>query len=497
MNKIKNKFYEIIKDRELYIFLIITMIFFGIFSIMQYAPDTYSVYANSLRDTIIHFLSCGRIASAIFVYIVKGLLNIDNQGMYIISYIIAIICTVISLYKLNKLIKKDIKDKSCLSIIISTLIIINPFSLELFLYIEKGIMMLSVLLCVLAVEQVEKFLEGNKSSLVVATIFMFVANACYQGTVGLFVIISLIYILKYSKNIKKFIENNIIVALIYGFSAIFNFAIIKVFFNNSRVTGTIILSESLQKIIKGLENLLIDSYDLLPKYLFLFVIVILFIYEIYKSISTISKKNSIKEMIIYTMGCVYILLVSILVTVAPQIIQDTNSIWFVARSSYPIAAIIGILILYILMNFEIKKVEENILIIMLVLFSIIQFQNFTTYSIDNYIGNYLDKTISLEIKGMINQYEEETGEKIEEMSIYKDRNIQYTHSGLKASGDINVKAYCADWCISSIIKLYTNKDLKIVENNQSIKEDFLQKDWNYFCKEQILFENNTMHICIF
>ena len=493
MEKIKNKLKEIFSDKELYIFTVITILFFGAFCMIQYAPDTYSVFANDLNNTVKHFMSCGRFITAIATYIVMGLFKIDNVGTYIISYGFAIVCTIISMYKLNKLIKKDIKS-SIACIIISTLIIINPFSLELFFYIEKGIMMLSVLLCVLAVEQIEKFFNGNKRAILLALIFMTIANCCYQGTVGLFVAISLIYIIKYSKNIKEFIKNNVLVAITYGIPALLNFLTIRFFFTNTRVNGQMVLSESILKIIDGTKKMLVNTYGLLPKYLFITSIAIIIIIIVYKAIK---EKNETKTKILKILGAFYLIAGTLFATVAPQILQDTNSIWFVARSSYSMAAIIGILVLYLYIEFDLEKTIKNIVIILAIIFLSVQFTYFMRYTVDNYIGNYIDKAISLEINHMISEYEEKTGNKIDTISIYKDSMPQYVYPGLKASGDMNIKAYSADWCISNILKLYTNRDLKVIENEELKEDEFLKQNWDDFRKEQIIFEENTMHLCMY
>lgn len=350
------------------------------------------------------------------------------------------------------------------------------------------------MLCILAVEQICKFFEGNKKSLLIAILFMTIADCCYQGTVGLFVAILLVYIIKYSKNIKDFIKNNIIVGLCYGIPAIINFLILKLILTNSRVSGNIILSESILKIAKGIKLLLFSTYDLLPKYLFLAILAILLAFILYKSIT---KKSNFKEKIILIMGEIYITFGTLIMTVVPQILQDTNSIWFVARSSYPMASVLGILLLYMFINFDMRKIEKWIIAIVSVIFLIIQFNSFMRYSIDNYIGNYIDKSITLNINSIIEEYERNTGETVDTISIYRDSVRQYAYPGLKVSGDINVKAYSADWSIPGILKLYTNKDFKIVENRQDLKEEFSQKNWDYFDKDQIVFEHNIMHICIF
>ena len=492
MEKFKEKTKEIITDKNLYMFTIITIVFFGALCKLQYAPDTYSVFTNDLMHSVKHFLSCGRIVTAVAAYVVMGILKLNNEWTYILSYVFAMVCMITALYRLNKLIQKDIKNY-IVSAIIATLMLINPFSLELFLYIEKGVMVLSVLLCVLAVEQMDKFFQGKKKSIIWAGILMIIANCCYQGTVGLFVAISLIYIIKYSKNIKEFIVNNVIVALTYGIPALFNFLLVRFCFTNTRVNGEMIFSESFAKVMDGTRRMLVDSYDLLPKYLFLAIGIILLGIIIYKAIR---ENISIKEKTLKILGALYLIAGTLFATVAPQMLQDTNSIWFVARSSYPMAAIIGILGLYLFSKFDIKEVVKDIVICILIVFLLVQYVYFMDYTRDNYIGNYLDKQVTIQIYQEILNYEEATGNTVDTIAIYRDKTPQYVYPELRASGDINIKAYSADWCVSRILK-FTGRDLKVIEPNEEIKEQFEQKSWDYFSPEQIIFENNVMHLCVF
>ena len=492
MEKFKEKTKEIITDKNLYIFTIVTIVFFGALCKLQYAPDTYSVFTNDLMHSVKHFLSCGRIVTALAAYVVMGILKLSNEWTYILSYVFAMICMITALYRLNKLIQKDIKNH-IVSTIIAILILINPFSLELFLYIEKGIMVLSVLLCVLAVEQIDKFFQGNKKSIIWAGILMIIANCCYQGTVGLFVAISLIYIIKYSKNIKEFIVNNVIVALTYGIPALLNFLLVRFFFTNARVNGEMIFSESIAKVIDGTKRMLVNSYDLLPKYVFLAIIVIILGIIIYKAIR---ENISTKEKALKILSAFYLMAGTLFATVAPQMLQDTNSIWFVARSSYPMAAIIGILGLYLFSKFDIKEIVKDIVICICIVFLLIQYVYFMDYTRDNYIGNYLDKQVTIQIYQEILNYEEATGNTVDTIAIYRDKTPQYVYPELKASGDINIKAYSADWCVSRILK-FTGREFKVIEANQEIKEQFEQKSWDYFSPEQIIFENNIMHLCVF
>ena len=494
MENIIKKIEQTFKDKKLYIFAIITIAFFGIFSKVQYAPDTYSVFTNPVDVSVAHFFSCGRYVTGLATSIFMGTLNLSNTAIYFLSYGFAILFMIISLYKLDKIVGKYVKNEM-VSIIITTVTLINPFSIELYFYIEKGIMVFSVLLCVLAVEQMDKFFQGKKISILWALLSMLIANCCYQGTVGTFVALSLILILEYSKNIKDFIKNNILVALAYGIPAVVNFLSIKILSTNVRISGSLNLAETIKKVIEGSKSMLIGTYTILPKYLFLGIITFLILFIVYKIIR--KKETKIKTKILILAGVFYLIAGTYIATVAPQMIQATNSIWFVPRSSYPMGVIIGILMLYAWKNFEIKNIEKNIMIIIATIYALIQLTSFVNWGIDNYIGNYEDKRVSEQIIKQIEKYEKETGNVIDSVAIYQDKSPQYAYIGIKAIGDMNIRAYFPDWCITRILTLYTQREWKKVDIDEGIKETFLTQNWDDFSEKQIKFEKNIMHLCIY
>ena len=250
------------KKSKIYFIIAITLCFFGIFIKMQYAPDTYFVFSDTSSKVLEQFYSCGRFVTGFVIDIIINVFNLKDNIIYFLSYIFAIICTILSIYRLSNLIDRDITHKN-ISTLLSILVIINIFSFELFIYIEKGIMMFSVLLSILAIEQVDKLLENQKiKHFFLAIIYMFIATCSYQGTIGIFIAISTIYIIKYSKTIKKFLLNNIKVASIYGIPSITNFIIVRFIASNRRVGGEIVISESIEKIIEGTKKLFINTYNI-------------------------------------------------------------------------------------------------------------------------------------------------------------------------------------------------------------------------------------------
>ncbi len=244
----KERIKKIILNKNLYYFIMITFVFFGTFAKMEYATDTYCTLAFSIRETITQFAALGRYIVILFLGILK-LIKLKPESIYFISFALSLVCMIISLFKVYNMIMEDVKD-NILRIIIPVLIILNIFSIELFLFIEKGVMLFSILACVLAAEKMKKWLENKQKRYIIqACIYMLIANFSYQGVIGIFVAISLIYILKYSKNIKDFIVNNIAVACTYGIPTIIDYILVKFTVRGDRVNGEIILSESIKKIM--------------------------------------------------------------------------------------------------------------------------------------------------------------------------------------------------------------------------------------------------------
>lgn len=501
MEKIKSIF----KDKKLYVFLMITLVFFGIFLKMDYATDTYQVLMSDTKDIVGHFLLSGRIVTAIW-YKISSVIFSDYKT-YLVSFLIAILACTLALYKLYNIIKEDVKN-DLLAMLISTVIIINPFSIELFLYIEKGILMLSVLLCICAVEQFIKFLKRNNDEdklknikhICISLIYMLIATFSYQGTLAIFIAISCIYIVKYSKRIKDFIINNITMFIIYGIPAVINLLTVRVFFTNARVNGEIEIGESLTKVIQGSKNML-QTYNILPKNFFLILLGIAFILSI--AVICINKEEKgVSKKILKILSLAYVSILTVFMTVLPIAMQNTSSIWFVSRSSYTFASILGIIILltFVLEN-NIKektfKIISIIFIGILLLLLIVQYKNFNKIEVDHYNANNLDKVNSLKIGKMIEEYEKETGENVTKISIYQDTNITYFYKDIFATGDINITGFATDWSDVQMINYYNNKNLEKVENVDSIKEKFEGKDWNDFSEEQVIFEKDTIHFCKF
>lgn len=550
-----------LKIKEIYfVFLIITLVFFGIFVKMDFATDTYAVLESSRRGILQNFLQSGRLITAFF-FSAFVVLKTPISIVYLLTFLAAIFSISFSMYKLYYIIKENIVDNKYISAILAVSIIINPFSIELFMFIEKGVMTFGVLACVLALEQFVKFVENcrkkesykfeegksrNADSLeeinkkikkefCLAIFYMSLAVFSYQGVVAIFLALATVFVLKNSKTFVEFLKETIASVMIYLIPAILNFVMVRLIFRGSRVNGERVLAESLKRIINGIANMFV-TYSILPREFF----IALFYASLIIFAVTIFTNKNIKHKSLKILELLYLDFITIFATVAPQILQSTNSIWFVSRSTYAFASIIGINSLFILIvvleerenktktkleknTTELRELEtnaqelelrkskiepkdnktkyiKNIEIAVEILNLVLIFATwyrFNLIEIAHYNLNYEDKLIAEEIGKEIYNYEQETGIEVKKVAVYKDKNPRYTYPNIFVTGDINISAFGTEWSDVNSINYYNNLKLERIEQDQEIANKFASEDWESFNKDQLIFEGDTLHLCVF
>ena len=474
--------------KKIFIFyFIITIIFLGMLIKLEFATDTYAVFNFNKEEVFMQYAMSGRFITGIVFKILKTI-SIPETILYKISFAFAFFCATLSQYILYKIIEKDVKSK-LLKILIPTLIIINPFSIELFLFIEKGIMWFGILMCILATNQTIRFFKTKlKKNIIFALIFMFLANCSYQGVVGIFLSISLVFILKYSKNIKQFVVNNFIVGIIYAIPALLDLVLVKILYKASRINGQVVLLDSMKLIIQNTQNMYLKMYDLLPKYVFILLILFTFVVFWCKILKDNKRFSNVLSFFYIIIGITF-------VAIAPQIVQPTHLIWFSPRSTYSFASMYGILILYLAMNYEVGYIIKNLILLISFLLIIFQVQKFITIEKDRYILNKNDKEITMQIIEQIENYEKQTGNIINKISWYQDEKANYSYNGIFVTSDMNVKCYSSDWSTVEILKYYLKRNIKLEKKDEKLEEFFKSKNWNEFNIEQILFDKNKLNLC--
>ena len=473
---------EYLKDKTMYFFLLITVLFFGIFVRLNYSVDTYLLFASRNMSYIREFIQSGRFLTA-GLFSLFQLLRFDFNTMYTISFLFAIIFTTIALNEFKKIINNYIKN-DLISIILSTIIIINPYVIELWLFIETSIMMLSVLSCILALKYFDKYVkEKNNKNLLYTGLLMLLGLFSYQGTVALFMSLAGVIIIINSKNIKEFIKNNIL--------AIINYLIINII-GNTRVTGSHDLIQTINFIIKSTKEQLLNGFGLYPKGLLVILLLITLVSAI---ILILKQKATSRNKSILIFKLIYIVLITYIFTIAPIFTQSSSSFIIFLRTSYAFGAIIGIIFFFCMSNLKLnssKTTFVKIIKVVSIALLITELIIFTNIAINRYIVNYMDKYIVLEIEEKISAYEQKTGLKIERLSVYNKEKAKKFYTGLEDR--INVSAKNEQPSGTALLVFYTNRPLEVVEEDNNIYTTYFEgKSWCLFNLDQIVLEGNTLH----
>lgn len=241
--------------------------------------------------------------------------------------------------------------------------------------------------------------------------------------------------------------------------------------------------------------MMISTFEIMPKYLFIIFIAIISLLIIYKIIrSNMSSKN--KTLLV--LGMFLVILGNFVVTIFPQIMQNTASIWFVPRSTYTFASLLGILLAYLFMNTNVNIKLEKALVIIFVIYMSIQYVGFQNISKGRYIVNYMDKYTAMQIQERIETYEKETKTKVSKISFYEGTSKKYTYPNVFVNGDTNIKAFYPEWSRLNALKYYLNRDFEEVESSKEIEQKyFSNKTSNFYNNEQVLIQGDTLHLYIY
>lgn len=502
MNMYDNKYKlsEIIKKNKTNIYVIIGMFIFTLiicsnFLKVHFAQDTYSVYYSGFDGYIKVFLISSRILSATFLAI-ANLLNISFEATIIISSVMSIICLALAWFILYKysinLLKKENNTMYNLLIIgISFSIIFNFCTFEMSVFIESGVMALSLLLAVLAACM---FFSGKYFK---SFIILIVSSFGYQPSIGLFILIALVFIAyQHKDDLKSIFKKSIWIFLYWGIIMLINLLISKSFgayFNEpGRQTAMLTFADIINTIFKYGKYILIDNIEIGFKYWYLTIIIILTILFV-----VLFKKNKTYFNIF---EYVVLLVVSILIPIVPLIATPVYAQYMVPRMCITFGSILGIILLYLIMIMKpsnIKIVEKIIYILTLVLFAMNSIY-FIIGSTENIATGYLDKNVVESIIHKIDNYERESGIKINNIGILFDSECTTYYNNQPHLGSANVRAMITDWAIIPALEYYGGEKYNRITNiPDEIKNKFNATSWNYYSDEQLVFEEDTLYLCLF
>lgn len=474
------------------ILIVICSIVFYDFLNMHYATDTYNIIDRGYEEYAIKYsLNDGRI----FMCTISLIANFFNLpiNIYIIALtLLSIVTSCLSIILLKNIIEKIKKPKSIFEEVILTIIcftiIFNFMFLENMQFAECFVMSISILLYIIAANILTS--SNEKNYILKSTLLVILGVLFYQGTLGFFVVITVIFSL--IKEEKLLLKNLLISGIICVVSAGVNLIQIKLCgmllgMEQTRFGSIKNVLYMINYIMNSLGYILINTAGIYPKYLFmLFFIITIILTNLY-----LTKKESIWNFFI-------ILLTIITIGASFAINIFTLAGFGTARMLFTLGALIGNIFLLIYAKTNVTFNRKCILSFVIILYCLTILINYM-YIINKHTDvEKLTKEECKVIKSYIIEYEKTTGKKVEKIAIYSDSNPTYYYANIKNYSALCIRPLSVEWGDNGAINYWCNKKLKEIKPTGEIYNMyFAGKDWNKLAKEQFVFIDNVMHYCIY
>lgn len=484
--------------RVLGISLLTVLLFCLPFFKMEYATDTYTMIQVGYRAFGDSMFQNGRLVTGAALYLFD-LFQPNIACFYYVSFALAILFAWLAVAAMTNLLLKRFPLKVAFPMAFLT--VLNPLSVEYFLFIEKGYFMLAICMSVLALVFFTETLEGRYRRLPLSYLCLTVSAFTYQPLPGLFAVLAVPFALLHAKSFGRLVKNLLLAISIYGFGAFLNFLFIKLVGGSARAGDGIYFSN------------LWRSYLLAGPIITPIIYLLFFTVLLLACICSVKKKGYkafSKQAFSLFGACAFTFAAALTVTFIPFLFTDPSAVWFPCRIIYPIGTLIGTLpLLFYATERRVEKTRRFACwkrpkpaplptaraLTALLLCSYIFFQ---IVMVGRLCNNQADHDLCKRIGDRIEEFEATTGNKITVVSIYYDANLSKYNPGVLFLGDSNVRAFSKEW--SDVAHM--NVVLGSAYEKGPCKEDiyirhFADRNWDSFHPDQLVFEGNVLHLCVY
>ena len=465
---------------------------------MHYSSDTYCLIYRGYFDYPSHyFLLDARLVSTLVCYI-GGILHLPYE-VYIVGLdIIGVILLSTSVVVLYTFMEKQLKIEKLINkalLLIATYVcIFNHITVEYLLYPESAVMCLGILTIVLATKC---YITEKKNRYIKTFLLVLFGTLCYQGIVNLLpvLVITVLFLKNKEKlNIKEIFKIYIIEMFKIGIMFII---VMLISYGISQIADKIIgdtssrlrTDKTLIGIIMYSKDVLINQFNLLPKYLSVFVMG----FTILMILICSNKKSNMIFSYLLTVFAAYVF------TLLPILAWG----YVMARMAIVIGAVMGISLIFLLALFDEVDPKKNninkIIIGFILCYFIFNTINFIRNSDEHIAANKVDDNMGASINMLVKRYEERSGNTIKNFSFWYDTNPNKYAAGIKPLVSLTERKIMQSWCITEALGFYCNKhfDRVFIMPEDIINKYFKDKDDDCFLEDQIVFEGETMYLYVY
>ena len=471
------------------ILIVITAIFAPFFH-FEYATDTYTIKTVGMKAFGDSMLNNGRLISAEFFYGFAKM-NASVEAFYYTSFVLSLIFATLAVWAMFKILHAQFS--MCKSILLAFFTVFNPMVIEYFLFIEKGFFMFALAMSMLAAYFYLQFLQGKRAFLMLAYPCIILSAFTYQTLPGAFVPVAVLLIALYSKKAKDWIVNTLVAISVYGSGTLGNFIFLRLANSSVRVATKPDISNFFYALsLMGTGALILIGIAL---------IAILYAISYWRSDKT---PVNVRALFLKSL---FVLLGTVTVTFFPFIFIARNEIWLPFRIGYPLGMLFGTLPILFTATSEnnapakemVQKSRKSKAFIFACAVSLLLCLFFEIMIWGRLQNNAADEALCRRIGDEIAEYEKESGNEILYVSISHDAKITKTNPWVVSIGDANVRAFSKEWSDVAHINVLLNKSYqKAPVSDEVYQAHFAGKNWSEFsAEEQLVFDGNTLHICVY
>lgn len=464
----------------------------------HFALDTYCVYAHDTKVQITHFLVSNRIFSALirWIYMVFNIPFFTGMRILMLSGVVFLALSWFILYKfvINMQKKENVIFYNILITGICFLIIFNFCTVESLLFWESGVMCFGILCTIIAACMFNSNIKLRK---IFSFFILLIGSTCYQGSITIYIPLTLVLLAYKEKNsIKKIFIDTLKVCAIYIIVMVINLLATKFFSiilnDEFRKMQMLTFAEMFQTIGRFSSVMVLQTFGIGKKYWYLFALLFITLIFIFHILKTKKIKFVVYEYFILIISC-------IIIPILPLLATQIDRQYLETRMAMSFGSSLGILLLFLIIVVQVYKEKISKYLVVIFTFIMVMFNSiyYIKASSENLATNYLDRNIAKSIIEEIYNYQDKTGIKIENIGVTLDKNPSTYYNGQPAYSAINTRSMVVDWAAIETIELYSGEHFNQISVPDNYKKDFSQKNWDFFNKDQLIFEGNNLYICMY
>lgn len=479
--------------KDIYICLILiafTCIIFIPFLQGHYIADTYGIVERGLEDySIYNSFTDGRMIMGLLNIIILKL-NIPIMAYVILTLLIAIIISCVVVVLLKRIILKyrpaENKWLELIVIISAYVTIFNFMYLENLYFIECIVMALSLLLYTLGANIL---VNKTKLYLIKSSVCVIIGMIAYQGTIGFFLALVLLFsILKNKGKILEIVKDVIIGGVLVVIAGLVDLACIKVFtncFNTNQGRLNNNIWQNILVILMNFSKILTKTCGMFPPNLllvFLGVLVVLSIIGIVQKY----KKDSTKEVILW-----FVLIAFVIASTFASSVLSSSSFW-AARMRFGVGALMGILFLYVYVTtdtFQKKSAITILTTMLLIAYASCTIYQYVTIMVQNKQMNDIEAKECKVIEETMENYEQETGITVTKIARVYSRTHNgnlYLPNASNSSSSVLNSTKCW-WSAKGTIYFYTGRRLEYVNATNAGMQALASSGKEFLCVGDTLY----------